>query len=67
MAEGKIKRNIIKCLFCEDIIESTHVHDYIECKCGTVAVDGGVDYLRRMWPPYTLAEICYEEMSEFHD
>lgn len=43
----KIKRNAIKCNHCGDVIESTHVHDYKECSCGTVAVDGGKQYCKR--------------------
>lgn len=39
--------NKIKCKHCGDVIESKAVHDYVECKCGTVAVDGGRSYLRR--------------------
>ena len=43
----KIKRNAIKCVHCGDIIESKHCHDFKWCSCGKVAVDGGLDYLRR--------------------
>ena len=38
----KIIINKIKCKKCGDIIESTHRHDLKICKCGAVAVDGGV-------------------------
>ena len=44
----KIKTNKIKCKKCGDIIESTSVHDFKWCSCGTVAVDGGHEYLRRL-------------------
>ena len=44
----KIKVNKIQCAKCKDIIESTHRHDFKWCKCGTVAVDGGKSYLRRL-------------------
>ena len=44
----KIIRNRIKCKKCGDIIESKSVHDFVECKCGAVAVDGGHEYLRRV-------------------
>ena len=48
MEEKKtIKTNKIQCKFCNDIIESTHRHDFKFCKCGRVAVDGGHDYLKR--------------------
>lgn len=42
-----IIRNAIKCKLCEDIIESKHRHDFVSCKCGSVSVDGGTDYLKR--------------------
>lgn len=43
----KIVRNAAKCLKCNDEIESMHVHDFKYCKCGTIFVDGGKDYIRR--------------------
>lgn len=46
---GKIICNKIQCKACGDIIESTHRHDFKFCKCGAVAVDGGKDYLKRMF------------------
>lgn len=45
---GKIISNRIKCENCGHVIESHHRHDFVWCKCGTVAVDGGKDYLRRV-------------------
>ena len=44
----KIITNKIECLKCGDVIESANVHDFKWCKCHTVAVDGGRDYLRRV-------------------
>ncbi len=38
-------RNIAKCKLCESVIESVHASDYVYCKCGEIAVDGG-DSLR---------------------
>lgn len=43
----KIIRNRAKCLKCGDIIESYFRHDFVQCKCGAIFVDGGHDYLRR--------------------
>jgi len=34
-------RNIAKCKLCESVIESFHSTDYVECKCGEIAVDAG--------------------------
>lgn len=44
----KILVNKIRCKNCGDIIESKSVHDFNFCKCESVAVDGGHDYLRRV-------------------
>lgn len=46
----RIKRNRIQCKHCGDIIESIHQHDFKKCKCGKVAVDGGLEYARRSCP-----------------
>ncbi len=45
----KIIRNAIRCNHCGDVIESTYRHNYVQCSCGKVAVDGGTDYLRRSY------------------
>ena len=54
--------NKIQCNKCKQIIESIHTHDYKFCKCDTVGVDGGKDYLRRMGKSSE-----YTELSEFLD
>lgn len=41
---GKRVKNRAKCRLCASIIESVNVHDYVECKCGEIAIDGGDDY-----------------------
>lgn len=62
----KIKSNKIKCNNCGDIIESTHKHDFVVCKCWTdegargCAVDGGKHYLRRVGSNW-------EDMSEYEE
>lgn len=56
----KIIRNAIQCKLCGDIIEFTYRHEYVQCKCGTCAVDGGHDYLRRSFKD----KDCYIELSE---
>ena len=58
----KIVKNAIKCNFCGDVIESTHVHDFKYCSCGKVAVDGGHDYLRRS---YSGNRDDYSDFSEY--
>lgn len=54
-----IVRNAIRCNICGDEIESKHRHDYVGCKCGACAVDGGHDYLRRVYRK----ESCFAELS----
>jgi hypothetical protein len=44
----KIIRNSVRCLKCDDHVESTYRHDFKWCKCGAIAVDGGKEYLRRV-------------------
>ena len=55
----KIIKNAIQCKLCGDIIKSTDRHNYVECKCGACAVDGGHDYLRRSFKE----KDCYNELS----
>jgi hypothetical protein len=45
-------RNAIQCVHCNEIIESKHRHDFNWCRCGSVAVDGGNDYRRRVGADY---------------
>ena len=58
----KIIVNKIRCKKCNDVIESTHGHDFKVCKCGSVAVDGGKDYLKRSGNRED-----WEELSEYED
>ena len=36
----------IRCLKCNDVIESLSIHDCKECKCGACFIDGGKEYSR---------------------
>ena len=56
----KIVKNAIQCKLCGEVIESKHVHDFVQCKCGACAVDGGHDYLRRCFRD----KDCYIDLSE---
>lgn len=42
-----IIRNSALCLECHTEVISQHRHDFVRCKCGAVAVDGGQAYLKR--------------------
>lgn len=44
-----ILQNQVECLKCGDKPFSRHRHDFRPCKCGAVTVDGGLDYLRRVF------------------
>jgi hypothetical protein len=39
-----VVQNASKCLACGDIVNSSSVHDYVECSCGKTSVDGGAEY-----------------------
>ena len=56
-----IVRNAIRCNLCGEEIESTHRHDFKTCKCGACSVDGGMEYLRRVYHE----DGCYIELSIF--
>mgnify|MGYP001352997143 CR=1 FL=1 len=44
----RILVNKIRCNKCGEEIESTSTHDFKWCRCKSVAIDGGLDYLRRI-------------------
>ena len=56
----KIIKNAIQCKMCGEVIESKHVNDFVQCKCGACAVDGGREYLRRCFRD----KDCYIDLSE---
>ena len=55
----EIISNKIKYKKCGDIIESKRTNDYKKCSCGTVAVHGVKDYIKRIGN-----EEDYEDISE---
>lgn len=60
----RLKRNIIRCKLCNDIIESKTEHDFKMCSCGKVAVDGGTEYSKRIFPSNP-PEIHFDDLSEY--
>lgn len=57
----KITLNRCKCLKCNDIITSRHVHDFVMCKCGACFTDGGNEYCRRGgYPEFILDMSIYD-------
>ena len=59
----RIIKNAIRSNFCGDVIESTYRHDYVICRCGACAVDGGHDYLGRGCKE----KGCYTDLSEIEN
>lgn len=55
-----IIRNAIRCNLCGDEIESKTVHDFVWCKCGACAVDGGHEYLKRCGKRENITELSVE-------
>lgn len=63
---GKWYNNSVKCLKCGDVIRSKNKHHYNRCSCGTIAVDGGSHYLKRVGD-LTMYEDLSEEFNDATD
>lgn len=61
---SEIAVNKARCKKCGDVIESKYRHDFVTCNCKTISVDGGRDYLRRVFPDGDGSEYV-EELSEY--
>jgi hypothetical protein len=48
---GDIWINAAQCLKCKEVIRSRNRHNYTCCSCGSVCVDGGSWYARRITKP----------------
>lgn len=53
----------IKCLKCNDIIESLSKHDFKYCKCNACSIDGGTQYTR-ICGDSKYINIIYEDGTE---
>jgi hypothetical protein len=60
---GDIWLNRAKCKKCGDIIQSDNLHDLVSCKCGTISVDGGSWYLKRVGD-YNLVEEMFVRFND---
>lgn len=60
----EIVRNAARCKICGDVIESKFRHDMKRCSCGTIGVDGGHDYLKRVFRGESYEEVA-EDLSEW--
>lgn len=38
-----MKQHIVQCRHCKDILESKEDHDFQECSCRKIAIDGGIE------------------------
>ena len=54
----------IKCLRCNEIIESKHRHNLVTCKCENSYVDGGQDYLHFGGRDYSKILIIFDDGTE---
>jgi len=61
MSNYKILKNAARCLKCKEEIESKHRHDFRWCACGSIAVDGGLEYIRRIGEMDLIEELSIEE------
>lgn len=66
-----IIQNAVTCLSCGDFIFSMHRHDFVTCTCGSISVDGGQEYLRRVGAidacvdmSWSLSDDVYRECAE---
>lgn len=53
----------IRCLKCNDIIESLSQHDFKYCKCGACSIDGGKAYTR-IGGDFEYINCIYEDGTE---
>ena len=45
----RIIRNSAICNKCSEEVVSEYMHDFRTCSCGELSVDGGTEYLRRVF------------------
>lgn len=58
-----IARNIARCLKCDTEVESVFCHDFQQCTCGNIFVDGGREYIRHG----AIDQRAYQDMCEFEE
>ncbi len=59
----KLSKNSAKCRLCGDVLVSEHRHDFRQCECGEIFIDGGLDYVR--WGAKDLKNII--DLCEYED
>ena len=61
---SKILGNKIQCNEWKDSIGSKHVHDFKWCSCKSIAIDGGLEYLRRIGILEDIIELSKFDMKQ---
>ena len=56
--DRKLIRNAARCRKYGDEIESKHLHDFQECACKAIFVDGGLTYARAGFEDEWILKIC---------
>ena len=54
----------IKCLCCNDTIESKSTHNLVSCKCNNCYIDGGQDYLHFGGNDFNKILIIFDDGTE---
>ena len=62
----KLIKNQWKCLYCNDIIESKHQHEYTTCKCSMSSCDGGTSYIRLIGDLDMMQDMCEHDIVWEH-
>ncbi len=60
----KLIRNAVRCLNCNEIIESINVHDMRYCSCGVTSIDGGLEYTKRGFGGKGFQELAEYEIEQ---
>lgn len=63
----KIKQiisNKVRCMFCNETIESKNIKKFVSCTCGKILIWGAKETLGRKWPKGFPKDRSYEELSE---
>lgn len=65
---GNIIQNAVQCASCGEIMNSTHVHDFVTCTCPLrIGADGGGDYLKRIGDSSKIIELSLTDKSSIEE
>ena len=54
----------IKCLLCDNVVESKHTHNLVTCKCDNCYIDGGENYLHFGGKEFDKILIIFDDGTE---